>query len=102
MLSVIAAAAAAPTPEESLAAVPYVHEEIAAEPYVHEEIAAEAYVHEEPVETHDIAAEAYVHEEIAAEPYVHAVAPIAYAAPIARKIREVYVKERGWSTRSPA
>merc|ERR1711902_293334 len=74
LLSVIAAAAAAPAPQdESPAALPYVHEEIAAEPYVHDE----------PVETHDIAAEPYVHEEIAAEPYVHvepAVAPVVYAA----------------------
>ena len=76
-MSVVAAAVAAPAPQESPAAEAYVHEEIAAEPYVHEDIAAEPHVHEE------IVAEPYVHEEIAAEPYTHiepVVAPVVYAA----------------------
>ena len=73
-MSVVAAAVAAPAPQESPAAEAYVHEEIAAEPYVHEEIAAEPYAHEE------IAAEAYTHIEPVVAPVVYAAAaPVAYA-----------------------
>merc|ERR1712142_462942 len=67
LLSVIAAAAAAPAPQdESPAALPYVHEEIAAEPYVHVEpaVAPVVYAAAAPVAyagyPYAVAAPAYV------------------------------------------
>merc|ERR1712106_163549 len=83
---VVAAAVAAPAPQEAPAAEVYGHAEIAAEPYVHEEIAAEPYVHEE------IAAEVYAHIEPVVAPVAYAGYPYAvghlgygygYAAPVA-------------------